>query len=358
MNLLVITQKVDQQDPVLGFMHGWLAAFAEKTTKLTVICLQEGQHDLPKNVRVFSLGKERGESRCGYIGHFFRYVWQYRADYDAVFVHMNQEYLLLGGWLWRLLGKRCFMWRNHHSGDWCTRFAVAFCDAVFCTSKYSYTARFKKTQLMPIGIDTSIFKPAAGKPDAVAVGVMSTPKNVLFLARIAPVKKPHVLIEAISALAKKGVAINLDVYGDPLSADAGYYQGLKDQVKREALESRVRFFAGIPNAQTVEVYQSHAVCVNLSSSGMYDKTIFEAMACGSLVLASNRNLEGVIDSRCIFREGDMADLAMKLEGLLSLNVAERAAMSAQLAVVAEKNSLNVLVDRLFVSMGQIVTPHA
>lgn len=348
MKLLIITQKVDQNDPVLGFMHGWLAAFAQKTERLTVICLQEGVHALPSNVRVLSLGKERRVSRLGYVIRFFRYTWQLRADYDAVFVHMNQEYLLLGGWLWKLLGKRCFMWRNHHSGDWWTRLAVMFCNAVFCTSKYSYTARFKKAQLMPVGIDTEVFKPTS----SISSDVSSTVnRNVLFLARMAPVKKPHMLIEAVSMLAKKGVRVKLDLYGDPLPADVRYYAGLKDMVKREGLNERVKFFAGIPNTQTVAVYQAHGVCVNLSSSGMYDKTMFEAMACGSLVLASNRNLEGVIDPRCIFKDGDVVDLVAKLEGLLKLDDVGRENIITRLGRVAEENNLKTLVGRLITVMS-------
>jgi len=41
MKLLIITQKVDINDDVLGFMHGWIAEFAKHCEKLTVICLQK-----------------------------------------------------------------------------------------------------------------------------------------------------------------------------------------------------------------------------------------------------------------------------------------------------------------------------
>lgn len=350
MKLLIITQKVDQNDPVLGFMCGWISAFAGQVEKLTVICLEEGTHTLPSNVRVLSLGKEKGASRCGYVARFFRYAWLYRADYDAVFVHMNQEYLLLGGWLWKLLGKRCFMWRNHHSGDWRTRLAAMFCKTVFCTSKYSYTARFKKTQLMPVGIDTDVFKPASSTVSSIAPAA-SVANRVLFIARMAPVKKPHELIEAVSSLIEKGSDMHLDLYGDPLPADIGYYESLKELVNREAIGGRVRFFAGIPNTQTVAVYQSHGICVNLSSSGMYDKTIFEAMACGSLVLASNRNLEGVIDPRCIFREGDKEDLVAKLSVLLNIDAVGQSEIVARLRAVADENSLKRLVGKLIAAMS-------
>jgi len=54
--LLIITQKVDAADPVLGFMHGWIARIAAQWPQVQVICLQKGACRLPANVRVHSLG--------------------------------------------------------------------------------------------------------------------------------------------------------------------------------------------------------------------------------------------------------------------------------------------------------------
>jgi len=61
MKLLIITQKVDMNDDVLGFMHGWINEFAKHCEKITVICLQKGEHELSDNVKVLSLGKENLE---------------------------------------------------------------------------------------------------------------------------------------------------------------------------------------------------------------------------------------------------------------------------------------------------------
>ena len=70
MKLLIITQKVDIEDDNLGFFHRWLEKFAEKVEKLYVICLWEGKHSLPENVKVYSLGKEKGYSK---LRQFFRF---------------------------------------------------------------------------------------------------------------------------------------------------------------------------------------------------------------------------------------------------------------------------------------------
>ena len=59
MKLLLVTQKVDEDDEVLGFMHRWIEEFAKHCEKVIVVCLREGSHSLPDNVEVHSLGKER-----------------------------------------------------------------------------------------------------------------------------------------------------------------------------------------------------------------------------------------------------------------------------------------------------------
>ena len=52
MNILIITQKVDRKDQLLGFFIDWLAVFAEKFEKVTVLCLEKGEFNLAENVKV------------------------------------------------------------------------------------------------------------------------------------------------------------------------------------------------------------------------------------------------------------------------------------------------------------------
>lgn len=309
MKLLLITQKVDTDDPILGFFHEWIVEFAKHYNHITVLCLQKGSHDLPQNVTLLSLGKEEKESRFQYITRFYTYLWNYRSEYNAVYVHMNQEYVLLGGFLWRMFGKKVTLWRNHHAGNFLTNVAVFLCNTVFCTSKYSYTARFKKTVLMPVGINTELFK----RED-----LIQKKGDILFLARIALIKKPHILIEGILLLRTKGLNFTLNIYGNYLPQDASYYAGLKKKVHENNLDQYVQFIQGIPNKETVAVYNEHKVFVNLTSSGSYDKTIFEAAACETLILVSNKNLIGQIDDIFIFEEDNIHQLAQKLEYLLGL----------------------------------------
>jgi len=66
-NLLIVTQKMDKDDPILGFFNSWVKEFAKIVPFVTIICLKKGKSDLPDNTKVLSLGKEDGISKAKYI---------------------------------------------------------------------------------------------------------------------------------------------------------------------------------------------------------------------------------------------------------------------------------------------------
>lgn len=331
MKLLILTQAMDSEDPVLGFFERWVAALASRYEKITVICLREGAHKLPENVKILSLGKPA--SRLRYAARFFKYIRREKNEYDAVFVHMNQEYVLLGGWLWRRWGKKVYLWRNHYAGGALTDRAARWCEKIFCTSKYSYTAKFPKTVIMPVGVDTEAFDRMSEVP--------RDPRSVLFLGRIAPAKQPDLLVSALERLAAHGEAFSAAFYGP---GEASYRASL--EARAQKLGDAVTFHAGVRNAETPQIYNRFSIFVNCSPSGMLDKTIFEAMACECLVLASSADLAALVDPAFAFGQGDAESLAQKLEVLLGLSVGERQAAGARLRNIAKEQSLQKLTERL------------
>jgi glycosyltransferase involved in cell wall biosynthesis len=331
MKLLFVTQVLDMNDSVLGAYHAWVAKLAGKMEAITVICLYEGEHDLPANVEVYSLGKEKGRhSSLVYAVRFKILAWQLRDEYDAVFVHMNQEYLLIAGPLWKLLGKRMYMYRNHYAGSILTDIAAVFCTKVFCTSKSSYTAKYKKTVLMPVGVDTERFHSDTG--------LVRKPRSVLFLARIAPSKRPDVFIEALGLLIARGVSFVGSVYGSPLPEDVRYYESLKARAEELGLHGRVEFHAAIPNNTVVRVYQEHEIFVNCSPTGMFDKTLFEAAASGCFVIAVSEDFARLTGEESRF-DGTPESLAKQLEQALESG-------THSLAGIADDQSLPKLATRL------------
>lgn len=275
MKLLIITQKVDKNDPILGFFHRWIEEFSKHVESLVVICLEAGTYNLPKNVKVLSLGKEEGKSKLKYILRFYKYIWSERKNYDSVFIHMNQEYVILGWKLWFILGKKIFLWRNHAKGDFFTRLAILFSEKVFYTSPQSFTARFKKAVPMPVGIDTDFFKSDSSVP--------KQSNSILFLGRIAPVKKVLEFVEWFGLLGGENRAT---IAGEALPLDKDY----EALVKKMASE-KIKFVGAVNRGEALRLYRSHGTYVNMTPAGSFDKTIFEAAACGTGVRVSNPDLK-------------------------------------------------------------------
>jgi glycosyltransferase involved in cell wall biosynthesis len=330
MRLLITTQAVDTSDPVLGFFHGWLIEFAKHFEEISVICLKEGVHDLPPNVHVYSLGKEGGESRCKYILRFFRYVWRLRQHHDAVFSHMNPHYIVLAGWFWRLGKKRVFLWRNHAQMNIKTWVAAQFSERVFYTSPFACTRRFAHAVQMPVGIDTVRFAPIPG--------VVREKGSVLFLGRLSPVKRPELFMRTAALL----TGMPVHVYGD-VPPESGIQ--LSDM--RRLAGNAVLFHGAVRNTETPRIYSEHDMYINLTPEGSMDKTVLEAAACGTLVLATNRSFETYVPAVCMLRDVSPMGIAESIQRLHALPVGEKEAYRKELRdMVVRTHSLTRLAETL------------
>lgn len=340
MRLLICTQKVDRGDPILGFFHRWVVEFARHFESVFVICLEEGEHILPENVKVVSLGKEKRRSRMQYVSRFYRYINAYRDQYDVVFVHMNPEYIVLGGLLWRLWRKKIGLWYNHTYGTLWTRMGLLLAQYVFHTSPYAYTANTRKSVRMPAGIDTDIFKPSPG--------VDRTQNSVLYVGRLSPVKYIDVLIEAMEMLPDSVAQhTTLDVYGKAPEGDEAYEESLRLHKGERQNGARIAFHGSVPNTQTPSIYNTHSIFVNLTPSGNYDKTVLEAMACGTLTIVSSKAFEDIIDRVYMFPARDAQMLATRLQETFALSDDEYDVFSRQLREqVVQTHSLTMLGERL------------
>lgn len=258
MKLLVVTQIVDSEDPILGFFHRWIEEFAKHTERVEVVCLKEGKHHLPANVRVHSLGKERGAAgRITYALRFLALVWRLRRDYDAVFVHMNPEYVILGGLFWRVWGKRIVLWYTHKSVNLKLRIAALLANAILTASKESFRLKSAKVRVMGHGIDTDFFSPDANAARG---------DWLLSVGRLMPSKRHDLAIRA-AALAGR----ELRIIGD------GPERKTLEECAR-SLGARVRFLGGLTQAQVRDEYRKAAFLVHTSETGSLDKVVLEALA--------------------------------------------------------------------------------
>lgn len=339
MKLLVITQKVDKDDDgALGFVHNWIRVFSEKVNCINVICLMKGKVDL--SFPILSLGKEDGKTRLTYVVKLYTYLFRLHNSYDTVFVHMNVEYILLAGLWWKLTGKKIILWYNHTYGSWKVRLAMRFADILCHTSPYAFTAGTTKSRRMPAGIDVELYKRD--------LGVTVKENSILSLGRIAPVKNLDVLIKAALVLDSEGVPFTLNIYGEALSKDKIY----EDELKRLAIpllqKNKVYFGGKIENWKTPKLYSEHAVFVNLTPRGNYDKTILEALACESLSVVSSDAFNDVL-SEFTFKEEDPVDLARVIKSVFQLSEDERRNIGKRMReYVIKTHGLNILAEQLFI----------
>lgn len=331
MRLLIVTQAIDRSDPVLGFFHRWVEEFAKSTEHISVICLKKGRFELPQNVSVHSLGKEVAPSRIRYVLNFYRYLWMLRGSYDVVLVHMNDEYVLLGGWWWKCAGVKIGLWRNHVQGSWKAAVACRLADVLFYTSPQTYASRFAHAHKMPVGIDTEFFTPPHARPPS---------GTVLSLGRIDPVKKIDVLLEALQLLK---APYHIDIVGSATPGREHYEQELTQKCSALVQSGVVTFHPGVHFTDTPSLYRSHRIFINLTPTGSFDKTMLEAAACGCLLVVSNPALKEVVSPLCYVAEATPERVAAALERALVLDDYAFTQETATLrAYVAAEHSLSLL----------------
>lgn len=350
MKLLILTQKVDREDDILGFFHRWLEKFAQKFDKLIVICLQKGEYKLPANVEVFSLGKEEfirnlqhwhTIRRLASLFRFYKYIWKLRKDYDGVFVHMNPIYVVLGGIFWKIWRKKIFLWYNHQFGNLITKMGIGLAERVFYTSPFSFASKFKKSKIMPAGIDAEKFC------SMFDVRGSKLKNSILYLGRISPIKNVDVLIEAANLLDKEGIDFILNIVGEPGEKDREYFEKIRDLSKELEKKGKIKFLGKVPNYKTPEIYNQNEVFVNLSPPGLFDKAILEAMACENLVLVSSSAFGNILPEYLIFKEKNPEDLKNKILGIFEMKKEEKEWLGRELREkVIQTHNLDILVEKL------------
>lgn len=344
MKLLIITQKVDKNDDVLGFFHRWIAEFAKHYEMVTVICLEKGEYDLPSHARVLSLGKEEGVSRLKYLTRFYRYIWRERKNYDAVFVHMNPVYVVLGAPLWHFWKKKIALWYTHRGVDWTLRVAEKYADNIFTATAASFRIQSPKLKILGHGIFIEDFarplgftRNEGGKLTIISVG------------RITPIKHLDVLIKAVAMLRDEGVPCEvLLIGGTAVPSDRSYLEYLQKLVKEKDLEDVVRFVGSVPNKEVMHYYWKSDISVNLAPTGGIDKAVLESMSASVPVIVANKAFEeyfGKYTDDLIFEEGDVEDLCLKIKALLARE--DKNAIIEFLAhAVAKKGSAKTLIERI------------
>lgn len=348
MNLLFITRKIDKNDVLAGFTYQWVSKFAEKVDMLNVICLEKGDiSGLPRNVKIYSLGKERGAGKLMKFRNFQKYAFQLVKKSDGIFCHQNPIYtILIAPWA-KLHHKKIITWYTHGKVSFQLRLVNLFADVILTASPESFRLKSKKVIVTGHGIDTDFFKPA------VEDGGNNVVFKILSIGRISPVKNYETLIEALNILVneKNFKNIKVDIIGAPgLKAQEEYLERLKKEVENKNLKDYISFLGPKPYPELPRFYENCDAFVNLSGTGSVDKAVLEAMACGKLVLTSNEAFVKILKDKgaeLMVKPKSPRDLAEKIIVFAAMDDKTRASIEAKLREeVVQNHNLDKLVEKI------------
>jgi len=334
MRLLVITQKVDKKDKVLGFFHRWLEEMASSFDFIEVIALGVGDCNLPQNIKVHSLGKEGKISRINKVINFYKLLFSLKDRYDAVFVHMNPEYVVLAGWLWKVWQKPVYLWYLHKSVTWKLRYAQKKVKKIFTANKESCRlVNRDNIVIVGHGIDTDFFIRMDSHMDKKVF-------NILSIGRMSRSKNFGIAIDAL-ALIKEDFKFTLIA---PIIDKAGelYKEELINKINQLGIANKVELSEGVLYEDLPKDYSRADLFIHTSETGSVDKVVLEAMACEVPVLTSSEAFDFLPDEYH-FKKGDTEWLAKKIEAFMH----EKDKNVYKLRkIVEEKFSLQKLIKRL------------
>lgn len=168
-----------------------------------------------------------------------------------------------------------------------------------------------KIHVVPIGVDTSIFKPNPDLPKEPGLIVTTASADV-------PLKGLHVLIEAMAEVSNAEPRAHLVIIGNPNPESK-----LPARVVELGLGERVRFVGVLSQAEMVRLYNTANLAVVPSLYEGFSLPAVEAMACGTALVATDGGALPEVtgsdgETVLLAKAGDSIDLAKKiLEGFES-----------------------------------------
>ena len=343
LRLLWFNLATDADATNLGFTTDWINALAPHCEFIDVLSMRVGRVNVAANVKVHSLGKEKGYSEARRAGRFYRILWTLlrNSQHDACFAHMQPLFAAMGAPLLRMHGIPLTLWYAHRAVTLRLRLAELAATRVVSPSRESFRLPGSKLRVIGHGIDVERFVPAAP-----AAG----PFTILVLGRIAPVKQLNTLISAAQLLKIQGSSFRLRLVGTVYPQDQQHAEDLQDQVANSGLEECVEFAGAVPHEQAPAEIQRAHMLVNLSETGSVDKAVLEAMACGIPVVTSNEAFVEMLSpwaGQLLTPPDDPEALTLRIQGLMAMESCARVELGRELRALVERDhSMQHLVENL------------
>lgn len=333
MKLLIVTQVIDTEHSILGFFHRWVEEFAKHCEHVHVIALQVGKYDLPDNVTVHSLGKEAGKSKLIYLWRFYSLICTLRSEYDNVFVHMNQIYVILGAPVWRVCGRKVGLWYAHGAVTISLYISAWLSDSIFTSTQNGMRINTLKRKIVGQGIDTDIFT-TAPKSDSKTL-------RLITVGRITESKNIDTLLKACGELKKQKVKFVFKVIGAPMSESEKKYQNTMEELADKLnIAQEVEWTGAVSNFDLSPHLQQSDIFIHDGSTNSLDKTLLEAALCGCVVVSSNPSYKEItkdFSPELLFMPRDEYGLSKILAQVSNLDLGIKEAVMKQVVYTIRSN---------------------
>ncbi len=346
-NLLIITREVNEEDDLLGFFIEWIKEFAKHFDRVFIIALAEGKYHLPENVSVYSLGKEKGNSKVAMAFNFYKYLFKLAPRSNGIFAHTSARYVIASWPLALIFRKKIILWYLHRSIDTKLKIAEKLCYKIVTADKESLALESKKIIETGHGISVDRFKTDRNWTDEAV--------KILSVGRISKIKDYETLLYAAQILKENKINFKIEIIGRPIMPpDFSYFESLKSLNEKLGLSDVVQFTGFVPHNYIADYYKKSDIVIGLTPKGGLDKTILEGMASGCLILTSNEVNRKYLTSDSqmsdyipIFGHKNAKDLAEKIIGLSKLSPEIKKGISDfMVESVAKHHSLGKLINQI------------
>lgn len=354
MNLLMFNLAVDAEHVTLAFGLRWIEELSKRFEHIDVVTMYEGKHQLPSNVKVWTLGRERGYPKWFRVLRFYwllARLWRERRP-DVVFSHMIPLFSVLFSPIARLTKCPSLLWYAHGAVPKMLRLAHRIVDGVVTSTSQGFRIDSTKIRVIGQGIDLDLF-PYSKK---VSGGVL----RIVTVGRLAPSKGQDILISALQKwVAPNSQPWSLVIVGDATSdSEKLFADDLRRQAHLVSTPNKIEFTGRLPPSKIAFHLREADVFVSLGTTGSLDKAIVESMASGCPVLSCNdafaelARLGGF--EECVIGKDEQSVLAglnyyLKQNETCRNNIAERQALVAR-----RDHGLNGLIDKLMNELSRLI----
>ncbi|MFA5129315.1 MAG: glycosyltransferase [Patescibacteria group bacterium] len=329
MRLLIITQSVDDQHPVLGFFVEWIKAFRadSRIDSVDVISFDNASMEIPG----CTIHRINEASKFRRVMAFRQTIS--RLQTDVVFVHMTPIWLLAGSDIWKRQKAKMSLWYTHGSNSWPLRWAVRRSNVTFTATAKAFPFASPKVAAIGHAIPPS-FSSVVRRPS------IDGTIRFLSVARMMPRKRIVETVEFFSRIHHIEPRSSLDLVGPTLGSDE-YALNVKKRIADLELQDAIRIITDFRIADMPDAYASHDAFLHLSETGSLDKVVLEALASGCAVFSTNPATRDALGDSWSY-SGVLDDAAARI----AIERAQKGVTEEERQRIIQAYSLSVLVTKI------------